>query len=43
MMDHAQIDEEHHILRYCRPSSIDHDGKPLASVFEQTYIGYEKK
>ena len=33
-MPHVQVDGEHHISRYCNPSSISHDGKPLACAFE---------
>jgi len=33
-MPGVEIDDEHHISRYCKPTSIGTNGLPLASAFE---------
>lgn len=33
-MSSLEIDEDHHVSRYCKPSAIGDDGLPLASAFE---------
>lgn len=33
-MPDVEIDEEHHVARYCKPTSLGEDGLPLATAFE---------
>jgi len=32
-MSNLKIEDEHHVSRYCKPSSIGEDGLPLSSAF----------
>jgi len=32
-MSNLKIEDEHHVCRYCKPSSMGEDGLPLTSAF----------
>lgn len=30
----VSLPDDHHLLRYCKPTAVSHDGFPLAAAFE---------